>query len=71
MPVNAAPKQPPFGDVLIVYRAATNQLIAEKARGQNTQGRKLYESHWATCPGELATRIRKSKPPQGSARRAG
>jgi hypothetical protein len=69
MPINAEPKPPPYGQILVSYRAAKNQLIAEMAREGKRQGRKLYESHFATCSGKHATQMRKNKPPQGSARR--
>jgi hypothetical protein len=69
MPINAEPRPPPYGQILVNYRAAKNQLIAEKASSGKMTGRNLYESHFATCTGERATRMRKNKPPQGSARR--
>jgi hypothetical protein len=70
MPINAQPKQPPCGRILITYRPQSNELIAEMIKPGTTPppGRKLFESHWATCAGGLATQIRKNKPPQGSAR---
>jgi hypothetical protein len=68
MPVNAEPKPAPYGQILLGYRPAENQLIAEMSHGRNAQGRKLYESHWATCPGERARQMRKDRPPAGSAR---
>ena len=61
MPINAEAKQPPFGQVVVTYRPVTNQLIAEKARGGNAQGRNLYESHFATCAA-------RHEVPNGSAR---
>jgi len=70
MPVNAEPRLPPYGQVLLSYRAAQNRLIATMARGRSTLGRRLFESHLATCSGQRALEMRKGKPPQGSARRA-
>src|SRR5262249_47689298 len=69
MPVNAEPQSAPYGQIVVSYGPAGNKLIAERARYGNAQGRKLYESHFATCTGERATEMRKNKPPQGSARR--
>ncbi len=71
MPINAEPKPPPYGEILVACMAKANQLIAEMAKGKPTAGRKLYESHFATCSGERATQMRRNRPPQGSARRVG
>jgi hypothetical protein len=68
MPVNSEPKPAPYGQVLLSYQPAENQLIAEMARGQSTQGRRLFESHFATCTGDRATEMRRNKPLAGSAR---
>src|SRR5215813_12666125 len=48
MPINVEAKQPSFGTILVVYRCKTNELIASVARGQDTRGRRLFESHLAT-----------------------
>src|SRR5262249_7934809 len=49
MPINPQPKPAPYGQILVVYRRQTNELIAEKVRGKTPAGRRLFESHFATC----------------------
>jgi hypothetical protein len=71
MPINAEPRSPTFGQVLVSYSPSTNQLLAQVAKYGDPRERKLYESHFATCTGKRATEMRRNRPPQGSARRAG
>jgi hypothetical protein len=71
MPINAEPKPPPYGQILVSYSPSANQLLAQLAKYGDSRGRKLYESHFATCTGERATQMRRNRPPQGSARMAG
>jgi len=68
MPINAEPKALPFGKILVSYQSQANELWAEMAKPfAPTSGRKLYESHFATCTGKRATEMRMNKPPRGSA----
>ncbi len=68
MPINAAPKPPPCGKVLVNYKSQMNELLAEMTKAfAPPPGRKLYESHWATCTGDRATQMRMNKQPRGGA----
>lgn len=48
MPINVTPA--PSGTVVVAFRKASNQMMANVYREPEHIGRNRYESHFATCP---------------------